>query len=163
MFCLRLLGYEPAMLNVDQSPFHSTETGAQDKPTLDAQGGEVPLTEGTTDVKQRWTANISTCSEFTGANDDEMPFCEMCYTAASDGEVNERLQACIRSRGFPSWFTVTTSPKGSYREHDIITFLNRHLKPWTPGRRWYFLFADDFAAHKQIASSIFAGIEGISS
>ena len=77
-----------------------------------------------------------------------MPFCEMCFKAAVGGEVNERLQAFIRSRGFPSWFTVTASPKGSYREQDIMIFLKRHLKPWTPGRRWHCLFADDFSAHK---------------
>ena len=65
LFCLRLLGYEPSMHNFDQSPFHNNETGAQDKPTLDVRGGKVPLIEGNTDVKMRWTANLSTCSEFT--------------------------------------------------------------------------------------------------
>ena len=85
VFCLRLIGCGPMVINVEHYPFHNNETGAQDKPTLDVRGGKVPLIEGNTDVKQRWTANLSTCSEFTGANDDEMPFCEMCYTAASDG------------------------------------------------------------------------------
>ena len=65
LLCLRLLGYEPAMLNFDQSPFHNNETGAQDKPTLDVRGGKVPLIEGNTVVKMRWTADHSTCSEFT--------------------------------------------------------------------------------------------------
>ena len=32
LFCLRHLGYEPAMFNFDQSPFHNNESGAQDKP-----------------------------------------------------------------------------------------------------------------------------------
>ena len=39
-------------------------------------------------------------------------------------------------------------PKGSYREHDIILFMRRHLEPWADGRDWRILMADDYAAHK---------------
>ena len=61
-----------------------------------------------------------------------------------------RLQAFLRSRGFPQWFTVTVGRKGSYREHDIIAFLQKHLEPWRPGRDWRILLCDDYSAHKSI-------------
>ena len=78
----------------------------------------------------------------------QMPYCEMCFKGASDGRLDARLQAYIRSRAYPSWFTVTVSPKGSYREHDIIIFLKRHLEEWCDGRDWRILLADDYICHK---------------
>ena len=70
------------------------------------------------------------------------------------GPVDRRLQEFLRSRGFPSWFTVTVGPKGSYREIDIIEFLKKHLEPWKPGRDWRIMLADDFSAHK--SDNVFA-------
>ena len=145
-FLLRILGYDPLILNFDQSPFHHNETGSQNKPTLSVRGSIVPIVEGNTDVKSRWTANLTTFSKFS--SDGPMPFCEVMFKAASDGLVNDRLQNFLRSRGFPSWFSVTVAPKGSYREQDIIEFLTKHLEEWREGRDWRILLADDFSAHK---------------
>ena len=80
----------------------------------------------------------------------DFPFCEMMFKAAPDGRVCAQLQEYIRSRGFPDWFSVTTAPKGSYREQDVIAFLRRHLEEWTPERDWRICLADDFSAHKTI-------------
>ena len=46
--------------------------------------------------------------------------------------------------------TVTVGRKGSYREHDIIAFLQKHLEPWRPGRDWRILLCDDYSSHKSI-------------
>ena len=77
-----------------------------------------------------------------------MPYSECMFKAERDGVVDERLQAFLRSRGFPTWFTETVGPKGSYREQDIIAFLQKHLEPWTEGRDWRILLADDHKPHK---------------
>ena len=146
LFILRVFGYEPVILNFDQSPFHHNETGSQNKPTLSVRGSTVPIVEGNADVKSRWTANLTTVSNFTAVA--EIPFCEVMFKAESDGRVNDRLQAYIRSGGFPSWFSVSTAPKGSYREQDIILFLERHLEEWREGRDWRILLADDASAHR---------------
>ena len=77
-----------------------------------------------------------------------MPFCELMFKAASDGPVCARLRAFHRSRGLPPWMSVTTAPKGSYREQDIREFLKTHLEEWSEGRHWRILLADVFSAHK---------------
>ena len=40
------------------------------------------------------------------------------------------------------------SESGSYREHDVIALLKRHLEPWMEGRDWRIVLADDYRAHK---------------
>ena len=71
------------------------------------------------------------------------------FKAETDGTVKKRLQEFIRSRGFPPWFSATTSPKGSYREHDVLAFIGAHLPAVADdGRRWRILLADDYKAHK---------------
>ena len=77
-----------------------------------------------------------------------MPSAECMFKAEAEAQVNERLQASLHSHGFPSWFTVTVGPKGSYREGDIISFLEKHLERWVEGRDWRILLADDYSAHK---------------
>ncbi len=114
LFIHTVFGYDPLILNFDQSPFHHNETGSQNKPTLGARWGIVPVVEGNSDVKSRWTANLTTWSRFPAIADGEMPASECMFKAEPDGLVNERLQAFLRSRGFPKWFTVTVGPKGSY-------------------------------------------------
>ena len=153
LFRLRLLmllrlGYEPQLENFDQSPYHNNEVGAQDKPVLAVKGGKVPLIEGNHDVKQRWTASLTTFSCTDRIEKGELPYCELMFKAADDGRIKARIKNYIRSRGFPKWFSVTTAPRGSYREVDIIELLDTHLEKWTEGRDWRILLADDFSAHK---------------
>ena len=148
LFIQRSFGYDPMILNFDQSPFHHNETGSQNRLTLGVRNATVPIVEGNTDTKKRWTANLTTYSNFAAVAGGPMPFCEVMFKAESDGRTDHRLQEFHRSRGFPAWFSVTTAPKGSYREHDVITFLDRHLEAWSEGREWRILLADDFSAHK---------------
>jgi hypothetical protein len=111
LFILLVFGYDPVIENWDQSPFHHNETGARNEPTLALRGDKVPVVEGNSDVKSRWTANLMTFSRFTAVADSRgdvrMPPAEMMFKAKPDGPVNARLQEYLRSRGFPTWFTVT--------------------------------------------------------
>ena len=113
----------------------ANESGSQNKATLGVRGSTVPVVEGNNGVKSRWTANLTTCSEFTAVAGGAMPWSECMFKASSDGPLNAKFQEYRRSRGYPSWFTVTTGPKGSYREAVIMQFLDRHLEPWHEGRR----------------------------
>lgn len=145
---LLVFGYDPLLLNWDQSPFHHNETGSQNKPTLGIRGATVPVVEGKSDVQSRWTANLMTQSRFTAVAGGSMPATECMFKAEPDGPVDAHLQTFLRNHRFPSWFTVTVAPKGSYREQDVIEFLQKHLEEWKEGRDWRLIFADDFSAHK---------------
>jgi hypothetical protein len=144
-FIFLVFGYDPLIDNWDQSPFNNNETGSQNKPILAVRGTIVPVVEGNSDVKCRWTANLTTTSQFTTGT---MPPAECMFKAEKDGRTDKRLQEFIRSRGFPKWFSVTVAPKGSYREYDVIRFLEKHLEPWTDGRDWRIILCDDYSAHK---------------
>ena len=68
-----------------------------------------------------WTM---TSSKFTAvAGCPKLP-AECMFKAAPDGPVDARLQEFLRSRGFPTWFTVTTGPKGS-RPCDLCILLSQ--------------------------------------
>ena len=148
LFIFLVFGHEPLIVNFDQSPFHHNETGSQNKPTLAVRGSIVPVVEGNSDTKSRWTANLTTMSVFTDHKDGPMPAAECMFKADKDGCVDKRLQEFRRRRKFPDWFTVTVGPKGSYREHDIIAWLETHWEPWREGRDWRIYLCDDYAAHK---------------
>ena len=53
LFISLKFGYEPAIFNFDQSPYHHNETGSQNKATLGVRGSTVPVVEGNSDVKSR--------------------------------------------------------------------------------------------------------------
>ena len=63
-----------------------------------------------------------------------MPWSETMCKGATDGPGSVWLQAFRRSRGFPAWLTVSMRLKRSYRESDVVAFLDKHLEPWTEGR-----------------------------
>ena len=146
--CIEIHGYDPEFENFDQTPMHRNELGSEGKGTLAVAGlDKVPLVEGHSDTRERWTANLTTFSNKERILQGEIPYSEMCFK--SEGQKMElRLKEYIRSRGWGPWLTVATSPKGSYREADVITFLERHLPAMHEGRRWRIILADDFGPHK---------------
>jgi hypothetical protein len=148
-FIWLVFGYEPDIMNPDQSPFHHNETGSQNRPTLAVRGSTVPVVEGNDDCKSRWTGFFTTESNFAGRScGRRMPAAECMFKAEKDGAVDARLQNFIRSRGFPEWFTVTVGPKGSYREYDIVAWLRKHLEEWREGRDWRVILLDDYVCHR---------------
>ena len=65
LFIQKKFGYDPVLYNFDQTPYHHNESGSQNKATLAVRGVNVPLVEGTADVRERWTLNATTCSQFS--------------------------------------------------------------------------------------------------
>ena len=154
LLCLLIFGYDLEMENFDQSPFHNNEVGAQNKPTLTVAGAsEVPLIEGRHDVLERWTGNFMTWSNPDRVLSEGPPYCELMFKAAPDGPLVLRLREYCRSRGYGPWLTVACQEKGSYREPDVLNFLDKHLPPMTRDRRWRIMMADDYGPHK--ADSVF--------
>ena len=104
----------------------------------------MPLCENHADTRNRWTANTTTCSDFRGdVPDCPIPALECMFKGGEAIEL--KLQDHIRVRGFPSWLTVVTGPKGSYREEHILAFLEATLEEWKPGREWRILLLDAYA------------------
>ena len=42
---------------------------------------------------------------------------------------------------------MVTSPKASYREDDVLDFIDNRLEDWGPDRRWRVLLLDAYSAH----------------
>lgn len=51
--------------------------------------------------------------------------------------------------GSYQYLSVATSDKGSYKEEDILQFLDRHLPEMTPGRGWRILLLDACRMQRQ--------------
>ena len=86
------LGYEPLLLNVDQSPYHHNESGSQNKATLGVRGSTVPVVEGNSDCKSRWTANSTTCSSETAIAAGQISPAECMFKGTREGRVHLRLE-----------------------------------------------------------------------
>ena len=72
-----------------------------------------------------------------------MPPAEAMFKAGE--QVQEKLQSSVPA--WAPWLTVVTAPRGSYREDDVLTFIENRLEPMTPGRRWRILLLDAYSAH----------------
>ena len=130
--CVRYLcklcnGYDPVQHNMDQSPYYRNESGAQDQLTMSLRGESVPVVEGKSASHDRFTVCLSCCSDEQTIN-RATPFCELMFKAAEDGPKRKELQDRYRTCGEKPGFSVTTAPKGTYRETDIVDVLQRQLK-----------------------------------
>ena len=158
--CEALFGYDPGMENFDQSPYYHNESGSKNVSTVAVAGMVCPLVEGHADTRARWTGNYTTFSEKSRILAGETPYVEAMFKSDADTTapgrrmtLELRVREHIRSRGYGDWITVATSPKGSYREADVLNFLERHLPPMEGDRRWRIMVADDFSAH--LTNSVF--------
>ena len=144
-FVQMMKGYDPAMSNCDQSPYHKNEAGSQGATTLSVKGAPiVVLKEGHADTRSRWTSCTTTLSDFgMEAPDCPLPGHEFLFKA--DGVLLERkLRDYMHDRAYPNCLSVATGPKGPYRESHILSFLERHLEPWVEGRQWRILGLDAY-------------------
>lgn len=145
--CLHCHGYEPDLENWDQTPFHNNEGGSQGIATLAVAGGTVPLIEGHAECRERWSANLTTCSNKERLlADGRPPYCEFMFKASAE-RLELKLREHLRSRGWGSWLSVATSEKGSYRLNDVLNFLETHLPAMSESRRWRIIMADDHSPH----------------
>ena len=149
--CDLLNGYEMEMENWDQSPFHHNETGSANVKTLAIKGKIVPLVEGHSATRERWTANFMTFSDKDRLRRDGPPPMECMFKAEGGGEkLLSKLKAHLLERGHPPWVSVATSTKGSYRTPDVLAFLQLHmpeLPPHPQQREWRIMMADDHGPH----------------
>ena len=140
---IKLLGYDLDLDNLDQSPFHMNEAGSKAEKSLSIRGGGiVPLKEGHAQTRERWTLQTTTTSNPSRARD--IPPVEVMFKAQGE-RVQAKAQAVVPS--WAPWLTVKTSPKGSYREDDVLDFIEKRLEPQTPERPWRILLLDAYAAH----------------
>ena len=138
-------GYDPDCSNVDQSPFHMNEAGSQACGTLALKGAPiVPLIECHASTRSRWSLNSITKSSQSQVR-RRLPGFELMFQAEADKQVALKLQEYVHLKGLPFKVTVVTGSSGSYKEEDILAFLNKHLLPWGPGRRWELFFLDAYA------------------
>jgi hypothetical protein len=144
--CVATHGYDLEFENFDESPFHNNESGSKDVYTLAVAGTIVPLVEGHSDTRERWTANLTTWSNKQRILQEGPPYAEFMFKATGD-ILKRRLREHLRSRGVGSWASTTTSEKASYRVDDILDFLERHLPAWREDRKWRIMQADDAKAH----------------
>ena len=155
--CVAACGYDPDMENFDQTPYHANESGSQDVATLAVAGEVVPLIEGHAATRCRWSGNLTTFSDTRRIQRGSLPYCEFMFkhdVKMEQSTLELRLREHIRGRGYGPWVSVATSPSGSYKEHDILNFLERHLPTLdsqSRGGRYRIMFADDFGAHKSDA------------
>ena len=134
--CICVFGYDPEMENWDQTLFHRNEVGSQDARTLASEGSmTVPLIEGHSDTRYRWFANLTTGSNKDRIKAGELPYAEFMFKADSN-QLQTRLREHLRSCGYPSYCSAATSEKGSYREEDILEFLDWQWPAMTPLRQW---------------------------
>jgi hypothetical protein len=136
-------GYDPVIENFDQSPFHMNEVGSKGGTTLSIRGcGVVPVKEGHAATRERWTANtmVTSCPKRA----KQIPPLELMFRASGGGErMLPKLQKLIPT--WAPWLTVVTGPKGSYREIDVLTYMEKVLEPMSEGRDWRILLVDAFA------------------
>ena len=130
--CEAIHGYDMEIENFDQSPYHNNETGSKNVGTLAVAGLEVPLIEGHSDTRERWSGNFTTFSDKARILAGETPYVEAMFKSNADSTdgsgskrmtIELRVREYIRSRGYGPWLTVATSPKGSCREADVLNLL----------------------------------------
>jgi len=152
-YWLFLLGHTiERMENFDQKPFHYNESGSKDCRTLAFKGGQVELKELHSATRARWTAcTYATSDEALAAAG---PALEMMFKVKSGvlAIVEEAFKKHRDSGSFGDLpnVSVTTYESASYDTQDVYQFLQRHLEPWRPGRRWRILVADIYIAHQDV-------------
>ena len=85
---VRLLGHDLELDNLDQSPFHMNESGSKAEKSMSIRGGGVvPLKEGHTQTRERWTLQTTTTSSAERAR--RVPPVEVMFKAEGDRLVLE--------------------------------------------------------------------------
>ena len=84
----------------------------------------------------------------------QIPPLEMCFKGGPQIEagLQDHLFSLRASGAFGvlQWLSLTTSDSGSYTAEKVLAFLERHLHPWGPGRRWIIITADDYRGHQSV-------------
>ena len=126
MLIILKFGYDPDMRNIDQSPFHKNEAGSQACKTLAIKGTPiVPLIENHCATRERWSLNSVTDSSEERIYNGRLPGFEAMFEAEPGQIVAKRLQEHVDMISAPFRVSVVTGLSGSYREEDILAFLEK--------------------------------------
>ena len=68
-----------------------------------------------------------------------------CRFSCARSKKQAELQAHVDHKNLSFKVSMVTGPSGSYKEEDMIVFLEQWLEPWGPGREWGFLLLDAYA------------------
>ena len=144
-FFRKVYNVEPVQEQYDQKGVHYNESGSKQTATYEIPARrEIPIRENHADTRKRVSWMTCTFSDLEGAG-RPLPL-EQLFKATGK-QVLRALQAPD-----PSRYTFQTSPSGSYRKEHVLTFLERHLLPWSAAREaardYRILSLDAFAAHK---------------
>ena len=142
---VKTTGSDPVMFNFDQSPFHMNEAGSREQRTLATRGAsDIVLKEGHAATRARWTANTMTVPDPSVCSGGLPPLELMFRVEGSGVRVHPRLRSFIPN--WAPWLTVVTSDSGSYKEGDVLTYLETVLTAREEGQPWRILLVDVFAA-----------------
>ena len=87
----------------------------------------MPLIENHAATRERWSLSSLTDSAEEQISGNNMPGFEIMFKAEGK-QVEFKLQAYVSKKKSPGMrVTVDTGPSGSYREHGILNFLEKHL------------------------------------
>ena len=139
-------GYDPDMRNLDQSPFHINEAGSHVAGSIAMKGAPIiPLLENHGDTRERWSLNSVTDSSEDRIKSGQLPGFEVMFKAKGDIKA-KRLQEHVDILGATFKVSVVTGPSGSYKEEDILNFLDKWCEPWNKDtRKWEFILLDAYA------------------
>ena len=152
---LATVGYDLALWNFDQSPFHMNEAGSKAKRSLCMRGvGKLVIREGHSASRERWSANTMTTSEVSQFHAGVPPLEIMFRVESSGVHLLPRLRSCIPN--WAPWLSVAISQSGSYNEEHILRYLNLVLPQVTPETPWRILVVDAFKAQMTEAVKAFA-------
>ena len=151
-------GVDPLQEQYDQKGVHFNESGSKNAPTW-----ELPYTPDVV-VRENHAQTRSRISWMTCCFSDvvlagrPVPL-EQCFKAKSGKRILKELTVPDAKR-----YTFQTSPSGSYRVEHVITFLERHLLPWSEERAaandYRILSLDAYKVHKDSAIETLAWSRG---
>ena len=147
-FLFMTFGYFAEIDGFDQKPMHVAESGSKLLQTLAFTGeADVTLEECHTATRDRWTLTTWVTNSLTRAM--SIPPLECCFKGGVRVHAAlQRMLADIRAGGLcGDWLSLVATEKGSYKEPDVYRYLERHMEPWGPTRRWRILFCDAYSAH----------------
>jgi hypothetical protein len=104
---------------------------------------DIVLKEGHAATRQRWTANTMTMSDPTLCVGGLPPLELMFRVQGSGVRVNPRMRSFIPA--WAPWLTIVTSDSRSYKEEDVLVYMEAVLTAREEGQPWRILMVDVFA------------------
>ena len=119
----------------DQKPLHCHESGSKNLKTLAFRGElEVPVKEGHSATRSRWTATTYVSSNLSRAR-AILPL-ELCFKGGSgvNAELGHMCESLRASGSAGDWLSLIATESASYKADDVLDYLKTVLEEWTPSR-----------------------------